>query len=188
MFLFSAISTVIIAVITSRLIAVILATVFGLLLSQDIPLILLTVAAVLYKLLPSRLMSDRLTVTRPLSYSSLTMMTLTSTRTMLVVQVVLMLAKVVAMLAVSVVIVYYTFPYTGDSELLLINAFAGVLVTVYFVIIVLDSIQPLYCCAGLLRGPIHPRHSTSVDKFINHRQCLTRSTLPRRVAATLSKT
>ena len=190
MFVLSSISTIIVAVIASRPIAVILAAVFGLLLSHDIPLMLLTVAAVLYKLLPSRLMSSKLTLTHPLSFSSLTMMTLmsASTRTMLVIRVVLLLAKVVAMLAASVVIVYYTFQYTGDIELLLINVFAGVLVTAYCIILVLDSMQPLYCCAGLLRGPIHPRHSTSVDKFTAHRQCLTWSTLPRRAAVTISKT
>ena len=188
MFILSVVSMAIPAALANRTASILLATVFGYLLSQDI----FSNLKVLACLLTSKCKTvSRLT--RPLwegvfsktftSYCHLNCLPISGLKSYLAHLAVAAIEGTI-LLSISLVVVYFTF--SRSHEKLPTTAVGSVLIGLYVAVIVSDSLQGVYVL-GLFRNPLYPKHSGSTEKFKTWRKRLGYLSLPRRLTVAYSE-
>ena len=190
MFFISSISVAIVASLTTLndTLSVLLATAFGFLLSQDIftcfksPIYLLSLLSKA-KFLHS--VRSQLTKTFT-SYYGWDCQTMSNLKT-LAVHYLVSIIKGAALLAVSLVIVYFTFLSSGDAEVIGTQVTAGVIIGLFCLLQGSHMLQKIYLF-GVLRNPLFPNQAENVTKFYKRRKLLHYASIPARLIDTYGET
>lgn len=190
MFTISAISVAIPAALTDRTTAVLLATAFGYVLSQDIFSNL--------KALGSLLTSKCKPISRLFhhlwkgifsktfsSYCRINFHPISGFKSYLL-HLTVSILEGALLLSSSLVIVYFTFTTSGSGASVATTSVGSVLIGLYIAITVSDTVQGVYFL-GLFRNPLFPKCSGSTEKFKRWRKCLGYLSIPRRLAVAYSK-
>ena len=160
---------VIVAALTDRSTAVLLGTAFGFLLSHDVFLI--------PKTLSCSFASKVYT-----SFHTVRFQPVSNLRTYLV-SLAVVAVKATVILSVSLVISYFTFTASGDSEVLARTVMAALLIGLYCFVQLAHSAQGVYIIR-LFRNPLHPHNSENAEKFQRRRQLLGYISVPTKLVAT----
>ena len=188
MFTLSVVLVIIPAALPNRIASVLLATVFGYLLSQDIFSNVKALACLLTsKCKPisrlTLLFWGRVFSKTFSSYCHLNCHPISGFKSYLVHLAVAAIEGTI-LLSFSVVIVYFTF--SRSDENLLTVVVGSVLIGLYVAVMVSDSLQGVYIL-GMFRNPLYPKHSGSTEKFKRWRKRLGYLSIPRRLTVAYSE-
>ena len=95
--------------------------------------------------------------------------------------------KGAALLAVSLVIVYFTFLSSGDAEVIGTQVTAGVVIGLFCLLQGSNMLQKIYLFR-LLRNPLFPNQAENVTKFYKRRKLLHYASIPVRLIDTYGET
>ena len=187
MFFISSISVVVVASLTmlNDTISVLVATVFGFLLSQDIftcfkvPFYLLSLLSKA-KFLHS--VRAHLTDKTLISFYGWDCQTMSNLKT-IAIHYLVSIIKGAALLAVSLVIIYFTFLSSGNAEEIGTKITAGIVIGLYCLLQGSHMIQRIYFF-GVLRNPFFPKQAENVTKFNKSRKLLHYASIPARLVHT----
>ena len=182
MFTLSLASATIVAVLTHHTVAILLATAFGFLLSQDI----FTNLKALAYLLPSKCSRNHQSPCSGIfskSYSSYCILDFhpVSDSRVYLTSLAIGICKGAVVLAAGLVAIYFTFRASRDSDSLARTVTASILIALYFVLSVSNSLQGMYLLR-VFRNPLYPRGCESAGQFKKKRRLLNYFSIPRRVA------
>ena len=172
MFTASVVSVVIVAALTDRSTAVLLGAAFGFLLSHDVFLV--------PKVLSCSFGSKVFT-----SFHTAHFHPVSDLKTYLI-SIAIVAIKGTVLLSVSLVITYFTFSASGDSENLARTIVAALLIGLYCFIQLAHRLQGIYI-ARFFRNPLHPHSSESAEKFQRKRQLLSYISVPTKLITTYGK-
>lgn len=179
MFVVSSISVVIVVLITNDILSILLATMFGFLLSQDVftfiksPLFLLSLFsdAMLIQSTHNQLANKTF-----ISLYGWDCQTLSSIKT-LAIHYTVAIIKGTSLLGTSLVIVYFTFTLSGSAEGLGIRITAGLVIGLFCLLQGSQMFQRIYLF-GIFRNPLFPKQSENVLKFNKKRTLLRYFSIP----------
>ena len=190
MFTISVVSVTIPAALTNRTTAVLLATAFGYLLSQDIFSNLKALACLLNsKCKPITRLSHHFwkgVFSKTFSsYCHIDFHPISGLKSFLL-HVTVTTLEGALLLSSGLVIVYFTFNTSGSGANLATTSVGSVLIGLFIVITLSDTFQGVYFLR-LFRNPLFPKCSGSTKKFKRCRKYLSYLTIPRRLALAYGK-
>ena len=188
MFIMSSISVAIVVLLTNSTLSVLLATTFGFVLSQDIftflksPIYLLSLISHM-KLFTS--IRQQLTTKTFVSFYGWDFQKLSSLKAV-VIHYTTSMIKGAVLLGTSLVVVYFTFTSSGETEDLGTSISAGFVIGVFCLLQGSHILQKIYIF-GMLRNPLFPKQSENIAKFNKRRQLLHYFSIPGGFAQTYCK-